>query len=135
MKNGSRIDGKVVNVFDKRVKQFLGIPYAEPPIGKFRFKRTTAIKKSSEPIDATKWPNPCLQVPISADIHLNKNFSEDCLYLNVWSPVFDPDKELRPVLFWIHGGAFRFGSSSEKWYIGDILSIKGDVIVVTVNFR
>jgi para-nitrobenzyl esterase len=62
-----------------------------------------------------------------------ENTSEDCLFLNVFSPGCDEAK--RPVMVWIHGGGFSSGSSSIPWYDGSSLALRGDVVVVTVNYR
>ena len=59
--------------------------------------------------------------------------SEDCLFLNIWSPGADGKK--RPVMVWIHGGAFLFGSGSTPWYDGTQFAKHGDVVVVTINYR
>ncbi len=124
-----KIDGKDVNVF-------LGIPYAEPPTGELRFKKPLPVKQSAQIIDATEWPNPCFQIPMLPQNFNNKNFSEDCLYLNIWSPLIsDTSDELKPVMFWIHGGALLIGSSVEYYFNGEVLSTKGDVVVVTINYR
>lgn len=64
---------------------------------------------------------------------MNEPMSEDGLYLNIWSPAADGKK--RPVLFWIHGGAFLFGSGSFPWYDGTAFAKHGDVVVVTINYR
>jgi para-nitrobenzyl esterase len=58
---------------------------------------------------------------------------EDCLFLNIWSP--GADDKRRPVLFWIHGGAFTMGSGSTPWYDGTSFATNGDVVVVTINYR
>ena len=59
--------------------------------------------------------------------------SEDCLFLNVWTPA--PDGKRRPVMVWIHGGAFSIGSGSQPLYDGSVLARRGDVVVVTINYR
>ena len=128
------INGKTETFDGKEVNQFLGIPYAEKPLEDLRFKKPLPIKQWSEPIEATNWPNPCLQ---NEFIHLkpNKNSSEDCLYLNIWSPdISESDSDLKAVMFWIHGGALILGSGSGL-YSGGVLSTKGDVVVVTINYR
>ncbi len=75
--------------------------------------------------------------PQSVDGDLTENNSaviaEDCLALNVWTPRIDAKK--RPVLFWIHGGAYVVGSSRNTWYDGAHLAARGDVVVVTINYR
>jgi acetylcholinesterase/cholinesterase len=135
IKNGI-INGKV-EVFDgKEVNVFLGIPYAEPPIGDLRFRKPLPVKEWTEPIDATKWSNPCLQISRDNRAFLNTNFSEDCLHLNIWSPVISKSNdELKAVLFYIHGGALIFGSANQPFHDSTVLSIKGDVVVVTINYR
>lgn len=64
----------------------------------------------------------------------NKNISEDCLYLNVWSPV-NTGVDLKSVMVWIHGGGLLVGSPSEYTYHGDMLSARGDVVVVSMSYR
>src|SRR4051812_48750437 len=59
--------------------------------------------------------------------------SEDCLYLNVWTPAADDRR--RPVMVWIHGGAFTSGSGATEWYDGTSFATRGDVVVVTINYR
>ena len=129
------INGKTETFDGKEVNQFLGIPYAEKPLGDLRFKKPLPIKQWSEPIEATNWPNPCLQNELYLYLEPNKNVSEDCLYLNIWSPdISESDSDLKAVMFWIHGGALVVGSASEL-YSGVVLSTKGDVVVVTINYR
>lgn len=130
-----QIDGKPVNVF-------LGIPYAKPPVGELRFKRPVPITQYSEPVNAVKWPNPCVQSPVvlqtaTKQLINNTNFSEDCLYLNIWSPGNGQGDniELKHVLFFIHGGGFYTGASNLEQTDGEILAAKGDVVVVTFNYR
>ena len=123
------VDGKQVN-------EFLGIPYAKPPKGDLRFRKPVPTDSWSQPLVADKWPNPCTQLPVWAPFMQNKNFSEDCLYLNIWSPTGKvSSNRLKPVMFFIHGGAFIIGSSNEYHYNGEVLASKGDVIVVTLNYR
>jgi carboxylesterase type B len=128
-----QIDGQNVNIF-------LGIPYAKPPVGELRFKKPVAINQYHEPVNALKWPNPCQQSMLLQNLMPfinNTNFSEDCLYLNIWSPVESQETEngLKPVLFWIHGGGYYFGSSNWDQTDGEVLAAKGDVVVVTINYR
>ena len=117
---------------DRQVSVFLGIAYAKAPIGSLRFKRPVPTdRNASHVFEAKRWPNPCLQ----KDNHLqlnNYNFSEDCLYLNIWSP---NTTATHPVVVLIHTGAFLFGSASEATYNGHVLSATADVVVVTFNYR
>ncbi|CAG2115242.1 unnamed protein product, partial [Medioppia subpectinata] len=118
------------------VDTYLGIPYAEPPVGDLRFRRPVPAKKWSKPLDTIKWPNACYQSDVELPMMHNKNRSEDCLYLNVFSP--KPNKSdtgLKPVMVWIYGGAFIIGSSSDSRYNPIVLSTRGDVIFVSINYR
>src|SRR5690606_235599 len=76
----------------------------------------------------------CMQSDRLGDIDpLNDKMSEDCLYLNVWTPASSPRERL-PVMVWIHGGGFTAGAGSEPWYGGANLAKRG-VVVVTINYR
>lgn len=135
-----QFNGLVKEIEGKNVNIFLGIPYAKPPVGDLRFKKPLAFDQNEEPVNALKWPNPCQQSKLLLNMMPlinNTNFSEDCLYLNIWSPVDSPDakQELKPVLFWIHGGGYYFGSSNWDQTDGEVLAAKGDVVVVTFNYR
>ncbi|CAG2168215.1 unnamed protein product [Oppiella nova] len=135
VKNGI-INGKTETIDGKHVNVFLGIPYAEPPVHDLRFKKPVPIKKWTQPIDATKWPNPCYQLPLIITSMKNNNFSEDCLYLNIWSPISSQsDDSLKAVMFFIHSGAFLYGTSSDEHIEGLALSAMGDVVVITINYR
>ena len=115
--------------------QFLGIPYAAAPIGSLRYASPRPILRWSEPRDATI-PGPApIQSLVGAAAWLYEptpNQSEDCLFLNVWTP--DP-KGRRPVMVWLHGGAWRTGHGAVAGTNGARLAHDGDVVVVTVNYR
>lgn len=112
---------------------FKGIPYAKPPVGELRFKEPVPLIKFTEDVvDCATEGEPS----IHKDPYRAKMVgSEDCLYLNVYSPVkaTDVQKPL-PVMVWIHGGAFSMDSGSENLYSPEYLLEKG-VIVVTLNYR
>lgn len=118
---------------------YLGVPFAEPPVGPLRFAPPLE-KRSWRPrvINATSYGPACPQpLHFLQQYSFGKSFSnvdEDCLYLNIYAPenTIDPQQSL-PVMVWIHGGSFRYGSGSE--YDGRILASRGGVIVVTVNYR
>ena len=140
-KNGL-VQGKLTTALNKNVSIFLGIPYAEPPIGSLRFKKPVR-KKPWTKVWRAKYPRPpCLQyklnhrVPLTPWVSSFKS-SEDCLYLNIWSPVklTNQTRDRKPVMIWIYGGAFISGSSDVKYYDGIILSTFGDVVVVSFNYR
>ena len=119
------ISGKV----EDGVRVFLGIPYAAPPVEDLRWKPPQAIASWGQVRNSTDFGPSCPQ-PRQQD---TGKFSEDCLYLNVWTTAKKPD-ERQPVMVWIHGGAFNFGSGSQPEYDGRNLAQKG-VVVVTINYR
>lgn len=129
------IVGKVSEV-DSSVLSFKGIPYATPPVGDLRWQPTKAMAPWVEPRDAKEFGARCMQ-PASAGgfygMQAAQPVSEDCLFLNVWSQTTDVDAS-QPVMVWIHGGAFLFGSGSDRPYHGARLATRG-VTVVTVNYR
>ncbi|CAN8023179.1 unnamed protein product, partial [Ixodes persulcatus] len=115
------------------VQVYFGIPYAKPPIDHLRFRRPLPSKPWSGTYDATQKKFSCPQqfYPLLFDIETD--LSEDCLYLNVWTP--STVRPTRPVVVWIHGGAFAFGSSYQSWYNGSLLAVMHDLVVVTINYR
>ncbi|XP_050391494.1 acetylcholinesterase [Patella vulgata] len=116
----------------KTVVEYLGIPFAEPPVGKLRFQHS--ILKSSNSTDmfeAFEYGPSCLQInPIL--MRAVENSSEDCLSLNIFSPM-PVGTERYPVMFFIYGGGFVNGASSEHG--GSRLAAYGEVVVVTINYR
>ena len=122
--------GKVAGFLQGEIYQFLGIPYAEPPIGERRFKRSSLARKTDTVISATGYKAACSHnIPPYSGTGLA--MSEDCLFLNIFSPAIDA--KARPVLFWIHGGSYLYGSGND--YNGSNLSLQGDIVVVTINYR
>lgn len=116
------------------VAKFMGIPYAVPPVAGQRWKAPIPAPRWEGARDATL-PGPiCYQQKgPRAEAGVNEaDMSEDCLYLNVWKPVGDGPS--RPVMVWIHGGAFRGGAGSLELYDGAALAKQG-VVVVTINYR
>jgi para-nitrobenzyl esterase len=114
--------------------KFLGIPYALPPVGDLRWREPVAAKPWSAVRDAIAFGAPCLQPDLGEwNRHEAQNGKEDCLYLNVVTPVW-PAKEKLPVMFWIHGGANEGGTASAALYNDGTLPQHG-VIVVSVNYR
>lgn len=119
---------------------FLGIPYAQAPVGALRWKPTEPVTcYETQPLEAKAFGSPCTQ----RDFFGRASGSEDCLTLNVWTPSsYHNSAKKRPVLFFIHGGANVFGSTSEKiddlpayLYDGSHVAGTRDAIVVTIQYR
>lgn len=113
---------------------FLGVPYAAPPVGALRFKAPEPPAAWSGVRDAIA-PGPVAPQDLLAaeGFKATGPESEDCLYLNVYTPAADGAR--RPVMVWIHGGGFSHGSGSQPSYDGGPLAERGDVVVVTLNYR
>jgi para-nitrobenzyl esterase len=128
--------GKLQGEQMEDVFSWKGIPYAKPPVGSLRFRAPELPDSWEDVRDATSFSSVAPQSQreimefFGNDI---SNMNEDCLYLNVWSPGADDKK--RPVMVWIHGGAFVSGSGSSSWYDGTSFASQGDVVVVTINYR
>nr|WP_314359711.1 carboxylesterase family protein [uncultured Achromobacter sp.] len=117
------------------VCRFSAIPYARPPVGKLRFAPPEAATWQGD-LDATQ-PGPVApQLPSrlrDAMGDFNAPQSEDCLHLTVWTPAADSAR--RPVVVWLHGGAWQSGGGALDWYDGSALAARGDLVVVAVNYR
>lgn len=122
--------GTVRGVVAPDHRLFAGIPYAAPPIGPLRFQPPAPAQAWQGVRDATRSGPRCLQDP-GGDLELGRQTDEDCLTLNVWTPPGNPAG--RPVMVWIHGGSFTNGSGA--LYNARELATRGDIIVVTVNYR
>lgn len=129
------------------ISAFKGIPYAQPPLGPLRWREPQPVAPWSGVRDATEPSHPCMQSLAGTDSFIQPlaaaygiaypmqklDPSEDCLYLNVWTP--QPRSGARlPVMVWLHGGSNRVGSGSEPGYDGSVLALNG-VVVVTMNYR
>lgn len=125
-----------VDGHDPAVRVFKGIPYAAPPVGDLRWKGPKAAAPWKGVRDAHEFSPTCMQTPYpEGSIYRSapQPMSEDCLYLNVWTAAKSAD-ERRPVMVWVHGGAFTRGSGSTPAYDGESLAKKG-VVLVTINYR
>jgi para-nitrobenzyl esterase len=121
---------------DSKVRVYKGIPYAAPPVGKLRWQAPQAVAPWQNVRVCDQFSSICPQSPYppgSVYALAPQPQSEDCLYLNVWTPV-DNAGEKRPVMVWIHGGALTRGSGSIPFYDGEALARKG-VVLVTINYR
>ena len=129
-------DGRVRGVHRHDVWSFSGIPYAASPAGPARFRPPAPPVPWTGVRPADRFGPIAPQQPSLIDASLGgqpEPQSEDCLSLNVWTPGLDGDR--RPVMVWIHGGSFVWGSGSGGLYRGGTLARGGDVVVVTVNYR
>jgi para-nitrobenzyl esterase len=133
--------GRVSGTADGDVTVFRGIPFAAPPLGALRFAPPRAAEPWAGVREATEFGPVAPQLASARGVGIGgatSASSEDCLYLNVWTPgVGDGggDGAKRPVMVWIHGGAFITGAGSLPLYRGARLAARGDVVVVTVNYR
>nr|XP_033799420.1 fatty acyl-CoA hydrolase precursor, medium chain-like [Geotrypetes seraphini] len=141
-KNG-KLQGKLlsVNGTDRQVEAYLGIPFAKPPVGPLRFSPPQPAEPWHGVRDATSAPPLCLQTTgildflretLKADIP-SLRISEDCLYLNIYTPAQCKKKSELPVMVWIHGGGFVSGGAS--LFNGSVLSAYENVVMVTIQYR
>ncbi len=126
--------GPVRGYADGSVFVWKGIPYAAPPVGDLRFRSPVPASPWSDVLDAAAFGAMAPQghdtsVPLDPTMRID----EDCLTVNVWAP--RPDGTPRPVMVWIHGGAYCLGSSAQPIYDGRLLAERGDVVLVTFNYR
>jgi para-nitrobenzyl esterase len=129
--------GAVQGSISDGVTSWKGIPFAAPPVGDLRWREPQPVARWSGIRQATEFGPRCMQQPLFPDMQFRSPVpSEDCLYLNVWTPAElggSPKRKL-PVLVYIYGGGFLAGDSSEKRYDGAALARRG-IVVVTVNYR
>ena len=128
--------GKLEGFVDDGVVAFLGVPYAAPPVGHLRWQPPQPPHRWSGIRQADRFGAraPQIHTPLEETLGISDGEkSEDCLFLNIWTPAADAGK--RPVMVWIHGGAFNTGGGHIAAYRGDALSRRGDVVVVTLNYR
>ncbi len=118
---------------DGKVRVFKGIPFAAPPVGEARWKAPAPVTPWTAVKKAVAFGPRCAQGRLFSDMVFRDEMSEDCLYLNVWTPAATAGTKL-PVMFWIHGGGFQAGSASEPRQDGEQLARKG-VVVVSANHR
>ena len=125
--------GKLEGIQAERHQAYLGIPFAQPPVGELRFRAPQPPAPWSGMRSAQTFGLAAPQVQRDEPLMQVGPQSEDCLYLNVYTP--GADLARRPVFVWIHGGGFTAGSASQAIYYGGPLAERGDVVVVTINYR
>src|ERR1700730_3778988 len=133
----ARTEGGLVagtNSADGKVVIFEGVPFAAPPVGELRWKAPQPVAPWKGLRKATEFGARCMQARIYEDMEFRDvGPSEDCLYLNVWTPGISA-KTKRAVMVWIYGGGFQAGAASEPRQDGEHLAHKG-VVIVSINYR
>ncbi|HKI44282.1 MAG TPA: carboxylesterase family protein [Balneolales bacterium] len=128
-------NGIIEGINDSGVKIFKGIPYAQPPVGDLRWKPPQPAKNWSGVRKAQQFGPGCMQRPIFGDMNFRfPKMSENCLYLNVWTPEKKSDAKL-PVLVYFYGGGFLAGDGSEPRYDGESMARNKGIVAITANYR
>jgi para-nitrobenzyl esterase len=116
------------------VREFRGVPFAAPPVGNLRWAAPQPVKNWPGVRKASEFGPRCMQQPLFGDMGFRSaGMSEDCLYLNVWTPAKSADAKL-PVMVYFFGGGFVAGDGSEPRYDGESLASKG-IVTVTISYR
>ncbi|WP_069203220.1 carboxylesterase/lipase family protein [Sphingomonas panacis] len=127
--------GSVQGMMVDGVRSFRGIPFAQPPIGPLRWREPQPLAKWAGVRMATQWSTRCKQSAAFADMRFRSTGdSEDCLYLNIWTPANAKPGMKLPVFFYVYGGGFVAGAADESRYDGASMAKKG-IIVVAANYR
>ena len=131
---GGKISGVALGQ-NKDVLAFKGIPYAKPPVGPLRWKPPQPVEAWEGVRQCNEFGSACAQPGIlkAMGMDIGENFSEDCLFLNVWTAAKSTD-ERQPVMMWIHGGANIAGGSNASVNDGEALARQG-VVIVSINYR
>lgn len=118
------------------VKQWLGIRYAAAPVGELRWRSPQPPAREPDVTDATVAGPVCPQfTDPRIPLDLGGRQGEDSLVLNIWAPAAAEAGAGKPVMVWVHGGAYVIGSGSQPLYDGAVLASEGDAVIVTVNYR
>jgi para-nitrobenzyl esterase len=126
--------GTVAGTVDGGLSMFKGIPFAAPPVGDLRWKAPQPVKPWSGTRQTTAFGPGCMQDPkLAKQMGSPAPLSEDCLYIDVWTPAKAPGEKL-PVIAWIYGGGFNGGLTSVPLYDGASLARKG-VVFVAISYR
>ncbi len=128
------VNGTFVGTEEHGVASWLGIPFAKPPVGERRFKAPEYVDASDGVFEA-RYYGKCAHGAHDYPDCVQKLASEDCLYLNIWVNT-DDKTEKKPVMFWIHGGAYVTGSGSQISYTGaNLVQEHSDIVFVNINYR
>lgn len=127
-------NGILEGVYQSGIKVFKGIPFAEPPVGELRWKEPQPVRNWDGVRKAIQFGPNAMQLNVFGDMNFGTDqMSEDCLYLNVWTPAKSM-KEKLPVLVYFHGGGLIGGSGSEPRYAGEPMARRG-IVSITANYR
>ena len=127
-------NGMLEGIDESGVLVFKGVPFAAPPVGDFRWREPQPVKSWKDIRKADKFGPRAMQLPVFGDMNFRSNgMSEDCLYLNIWTPA-KTGKEKLPILVYFYGGGFIGGDGSEPRYDGESMSRRG-MVAITVNYR
>jgi len=127
-------NGVLEGVDESGVKIFKGVPFAAPPVGNLRWREPQRVQNWSGVRKADKFGPRAMQLPVFGDMNFRSDgMSEDCLYLNVWTPAKTGNEKLA-VLVYFYGGGFIAGDGSEPRYDGESMARRG-IVAVTVNYR
>ncbi|MER2151958.1 MAG: carboxylesterase family protein [Clostridia bacterium] len=128
------VNGTFVGTEKNGVASWLGIPFAKPPVGERRFKAPEYVDASDRVFEARYYGKRCYGASSGGD-YVQKIASEDCLNLNIWINT-DDKTERKPVMVWIHGGAYIDGSGSQECYSGaNLVQAQSDIVFVNINYR
>jgi para-nitrobenzyl esterase len=125
--------GRVEGVVENGITIFRGIPFAAPPVGDLRWRPPQPVEPWDTVLKADAFAPACPQARMPFPGAPEMEVSEDCLYLNVWTPA-SSSKDRLPVMVWIYGGGFAMGSTSVPTYSGEKLAALG-VVVVSIAYR
>lgn len=129
--------GELEGVFENGVFAFKGVPYAAPPVGNLRWLPPQPVTpwEGIRPAKEYGAISPQNELPGGEIIpgKIDQPQDEDCLFLNIWTKGLDSER--RPVMVWIHGGAFIIGSGSDGMFRNSNITARGDVVLVTINYR
>jgi para-nitrobenzyl esterase len=129
--------GKIKGILEGEIFAFKGVPYAAPPVGNLRWLPPQPVTpwEGIRPARDYGAISPQNELPGGEviPIKIEEAQDEDCLFLNIWTKGLDNRR--RPVMVWIHGGAFIIGSGSEAMYRNGNIVTRGDVVLVSINYR
>ncbi|CAN7944867.1 unnamed protein product [Ixodes pacificus] len=126
------VKGIIVEAYGRLVEVYKGIPFAEPPLGNLRFKEPLPRSPWEGTYDTTTRTRVCHQVLRTNFFNNAENFTEDCLHLGIWTP---SEAANSPVLVWIHGGGFAYGSGFREASDGLVLAATRGLVLVAISYR